>query len=634
LNDQATVRSTTTARLAQEGPRLSVDETASDAALWADVTSAKDMTVFAQAWLAIVGRSSPSIIQSALLYGPANRGPYEPVARWSRSQAASDAGRLSRGSASILAAISESRQPAIEAVDGNEEARFAGIPLMVGDELYGSVLVEAKLADTAAARRLMRHLQWGSAWVEGYLRRSLHIETSELSRRATLMIDIINAIISEGSHAGACRMLATRLAETFRCERVAVGQHRNKKSTIAAVFQSASFERKQELGLAIEAAMDEAIDQGVALITPSPPSSSFVAAAQEALVRLNDKAAILTVPIMHRDKPVGAVVLERFSGEMFTQEELDLCDALCAASGPILVDKEERDWGVHRIAAHRALQFAGKFTGTGHLGYKVGGALVLAVALFLIFAKDTFRIHAHAQIQGQVRRVINAPFDGYIRAQHARAGQVVREGGLLAELQDNDLALDRLRHIAQRRQYKLELDRALSRRDLAASGIARSQVEQKDAEIELSESMLERAQLRAPFDSVVVAGDLSQAVGRPVSRGDVLFELAPLDKYRVTLVVPEMEIQSVRVGQTGQVLLTALPEKPFEFVVQSITPVARVVEGVNGFEVLADLKEPDPRLRPAMEGVAKIDAGRRSFVWIWTHELMYWLRVKLWALIP
>jgi multidrug efflux pump subunit AcrA (membrane-fusion protein) len=319
---------------------------------------------------------------------------------------------------------------------------------------------------------------------------------------------------------------------------------------------------------------------------------------------------------------------------MFTQEELDLCDALCAAAGPVLVDKEEHDWGVHRIAAHRALQFAGKFTGSGHLGYKAAGAAVLAATLFLIFAKDTFRIHAHAQIQGEVRRVINAPFDGYIRAQHARAGQIVREGGLLAELQDNDLALDRLRHIAQRRQYKLELDRALSRRDLAASNIARSQVEQKDAEIELSELMLERAQLRAPFDSVVVAGDLSQAVGRPVSRGDVLFELAPLDRYRVTLVVPEMEIQSVQVGQTGQVLLTALPEKPFDFVVKSITPVARAVEGVNGFEVLADLKEPDPRLRPAMEGVAKIDAGRRSFVWIWTHELMYWLRVKLWALIP
>jgi len=181
LNEQATVRSTVAARLSQDGARLSVDDTASDAALWADITSAQDLTVFAMAWLAIVGRSSPSIIQSALLYGEANRGPFEPVARWSRSTAASDVGKLSRGSAPILAAIAESKQPAIEAVDGSDESRFAGIPLMLGDELHGSVLVEAKITDTASARKLMRHLQWGSAWVEGFLRRSIHTQTSELS---------------------------------------------------------------------------------------------------------------------------------------------------------------------------------------------------------------------------------------------------------------------------------------------------------------------------------------------------------------------------------------------------------------------------------------------------------------------
>jgi multidrug resistance efflux pump len=211
---------------------------------------------------------------------------------------------------------------------------------------------------------------------------------------------------------------------------------------------------------------------------------------------------------------------------------------------------------------------------------------------------------------------------------------VVRQGEVLAELQDNDLALDRMRHVAQRRQYQLELDRALSKRDLAQTGIARSQVEQKDAEIELDDQMLARTQLRAPFDSVIVSGDLSQAIGRPVSRGDVLFELAPLDRYRITMVVPETEILAVRPGQTGQVLLTALPDTPINFEIKNITPVAKVTDGINGFEVLADLKEADIRLRPAMEGVAKIEAGRRSFFWIWTHEFFYWLRIKAWALIP
>jgi hypothetical protein len=35
-----------------------------------------------------------------------------------------------------------------------------------------------------------------------------------------------------------------------------------------------------------------------------------------------------------------------------------------------------------------------------------------------------------------------------------------------------------------------------------------------------------------------------------------------------------------------------------------------------------------------MEGIAKIDAGRRRLLWIWTHELIDWLRLQLWSFLP
>jgi hypothetical protein len=634
--DQATIatRATASTRAFHDDLRLSIEEAASDASLWVEISSAGEISAFARAWLAIVGRSAPSIVQAAVLHGTPNRGPFNPVARWAKVPALNDVDRFSRGVMPILSAILEGRQPAVEATDGTDEPKFAGIPLIVDKDLHGVLLVEAVLTDATSARRLMRHLQWSSAWVEAFLLRSMGAINSDLSRRATLVVETLNAVCSEGSYAGASRAFVARLAEIFHCERVAFGHRRNQATRIVELFQSASFERRHMLGRTIEAAMDEAIDQRVALTTPTLPSTSYVAAAQKALAQENDGAAILTIPVMHREDPFGAVTLERFTATPFAQDELVLCDALCAAVAPVLVDKQERDWALYRIAAQRMLRFARRFYGLDHIGYKIGGAAVLAVGTLLFFATDTFRVHAHAQIQGEVRRIMNAPFDGYVRSQHARAGQVVREGELLAQLEDNDLALDRLRHIAQRRQYQLELDRALSKRDLAQANIAHSQVEQQDAEIELGDQMLSRAQLRAPFDAVVVSGDLTQAVGRPVSRGDVLFELAPLDRYRITLLVPEMEIQTVQTGQTGWVLLTALPERPFEFEINNITPVARTSDGVNGFEVLADLKETDPRLRPAMEGVAKIEIGPRSFIWIWTHEFVYWLRVKIWALIP
>jgi hypothetical protein len=35
-----------------------------------------------------------------------------------------------------------------------------------------------------------------------------------------------------------------------------------------------------------------------------------------------------------------------------------------------------------------------------------------------------------------------------------------------------------------------------------------------------------------------------------------------------------------------------------------------------------------------MEGVGKIEVDRRRLVWIWTHEALDWLRLKLWAWLP
>jgi hypothetical protein len=37
------------------------------------------------------------------------------------------------------------------------------------------------------------------------------------------------------------------------------------------------------------------------------------------------------------------------------------------------------------------------------------------------------------------------------------------------------------------------------------------------------------------------------------------------------------------------------------------------------------------RLRPGMEGIAKVDTGRRKLFWIWTHKFVDWLRLTLWT---
>jgi multidrug resistance efflux pump len=233
-------------------------------------------------------------------------------------------------------------------------------------------------------------------------------------------------------------------------------------------------------------------------------------------------------------------------------------------------------------------------------------------------------------VEGTVQRAITAPFDGFVAAAPARAGDRVAAGEMLARLDDRDLALERLRLVTERRRRQLEYERAVAARDRAEANIKQIQIRQADARIELIDARIARAPMRAPFDGLVVAGDLSQSIGAAVARGEVLLEVAPLDDYRVVMEVEERVIDDVEPGQTGTLLAAALPNTPIPIEVEKVTPVARYGDGRTTFEVEAAVTGDADRLRPGMQGAAKIDVEEQRLIAIWTRPLLDWLRLHAW----
>jgi len=623
---------------ASPASRERASSTADEGAAWKNLGEAKTVEAFGQAWITLVCRTFAGLRRAALLLDHPDHARFEPIAHWATDAATDDIKVFVTTLEPLIAVAIERRRPALEGVaDGDQEPAsertLLGFPLIFAGDLHGVVLIEAVPQDTLSARRMVRHIEWSSGWVEAFMRRTMQQQSSSLGDKATFLVQSVETVIAERRHVDAARAFIGILTHRFGCSHGAVGENRRKRMRLVALSQTALFDRKSRLSKAFEAAGDEAADQATALVAPGAGDGAFVLVAQSALSHALDDAYVLTVPLVVRADVVGAVTLVR-RASAFAQEEIDLIDALCAAVAPILLDKAATDRALPMIAYDRAREFLEKLIGPRHLGLKLGAAAFLAAAGFLVVAKDEYRIRARAEVQGEVRRILPAPFEGYIKSQSARAGDVVQEGTVIAELQDNDLVLDRLRHLSQKRQYQFERDKALAKRDLAQINIAQAQIDQADADIELADQMLSRAQIKVPFDSVVVSGDLSQSVGRPVSRGDVLFEIAPLDRYRVTLVVPETDIRLVELGQKGELLLSAFPDQTIPFEIKSITPISRASDGVNGFEVIGGLLGRNERIRPAMEGLAKIDAGERSLFWIWTHAFASWLRIKIWSLVP
>jgi len=188
--------------------------------------------------------------------------------------------------------------------------------------------------------------------------------------------------------------------------------------------------------------------------------------------------------------------------------------------------------------------------------------------------------------------------------------------------------------VSEREQLARKHRQALATQDRGAMTVLAAQINQTDAQIALTADKLARATLRAPFDGVVVSGDLSQLLGTPVELGKLLFQIAPLDSYRVILEVDERDIASLELNQSGEMMLSGIPGEKMPFRVRQITPSSSIQEGRNFFRVEAHLSTPVDRLRPGMEGIGKVTVGDRRLIWIWTHGLIDWLRVWAWKELP
>jgi RND family efflux transporter MFP subunit len=378
--------------------------------------------------------------------------------------------------------------------------------------------------------------------------------------------------------------------------------------------------------------MDEACDQDATVAHPAPGDQPpRIKRAHEEFARERRVGCVWTVPVASGNRIVGAITFERPRGQPADLETLLFCEHVASLAGPILAVKRAADARViDRLHEFVRVQLSRLF-GPDHPTSKAVAVAVLALLAFLTFSSGDYRITAAAALEGRVQRAIVAGLEGYIAEANVRAGDLVQKGQILGQLDERDLVLEKRKWAAKREQLRKEQREALAGHERTQVAILRARLDHADAQLELLTKQLARARLVAPFDGIVVKGDLSQSLGSPVSKGDVLFELAPLEGYRIILKVDDRDVSQVTPGQSGELALSALPGEPLALTVERVTPVSTAEEGRNFFRVEARLEKPAASLRPGMEGIAKIDVDRRRLLWILTHELVDWLRLWVWS---
>ncbi len=447
------------------------------------------------------------------------------------------------------------------------------------------------------------------------------------------VVGLLASCFEQGSYQQGLMRLVAELTSQFDCERVAFAECQGRHCEVRALSNSAGFDHRSNLVRKLGDAMDEAIEQDAAILYPDGDGRLILRAHRE-LARKYGSGSIATIPLIDRRRVFGAVTLLASEDNPLDRETLDLCQQSFALLAPYLALQRDQERNIFAKLFASARDALGALFGPRYLQAKLLTLVVASMLLFVSIGHGQFRVTADAVLEGEVQRVVAAPISGYLLSSSVRAGDFIERGQVMATLDDAELELEMARLHGRLQQARREYREAQSARDLVKVRVIRAQIDQIDAEIALVRQQLGSLQLAAPFDGVVIEGDLSQRLGSPVERGDALFTIAPLEGYRIILKVDERLISHVRAGQPGMLTLTSLSRQNFPLLVKRITSVASADDGANIFRVEASLPRAPDLLRPGMEGIGKIYAGEKRLIWIWTHEIVDWLRLWVWSWWP
>lgn len=607
-----------------------------ESVLWSRIPGAVSDKNFHTRWLSLQCEMITGVSYALLALGSPDTGPYEPAARWpdgedhAQQLAATASQSLKERSALII-----QRKGRGEANGLPGEWYEVAYPFLVMGRLHGVVVLKVTARPANQLYAVLQQLSWGAAWIELALARRDTIEKVNGSERLQTLLEVIATALAHDKFYDAATAVTTELAVRFICERVSVGFSDGERIGLKTMSHSARFGRRASLTRAIEAAMNEAFDQEALIVYPPPAKSSYqVTRNHQELSRQHGAGAVCSVPLGRPGQIFGVLTFERLADNPFDTSAVEMCQAIALMVGPVLDLKFREDRPLARRLTEAYRQWLAALVGPRHIAPKLAGALLLTAVVFFAFAKGQYRVSAKTLVEAQTQRVAVAPFNGYIAAARVRAGDLVRAGEILATLDNRDLKLEQAKWMSQKEQYTKQYNVAMAQMNAAQVKITAAQIGQADAELELIEDQLARAHVRAALDGVVVSGDLSQSIGAPAERGQVLFEVAPLDAYRIILQVDERETADLAVGQRGRIVLSAFPTRSWQFTVEKITPVSVAREGRNYFRVEARMEQAPAQLRPGMEGIGKIDIGKRRLIWIWTHRSLDWLRLLVWSWLP
>jgi hypothetical protein len=423
-----------------------------------------------------------------------------------------------------------------------------------------------------------------------------------------------------------CNGLATR----FHCDRVSLGWLEGGYVKLRVMSRTEKFDRQMAAAQALEAAMEECVDQDEEILWPSPEGATTVAQDHENFAKDQKVGHVVSLPLRLDGKVVAVLTCERRE-PAFTSAELPQIRLVCEQNVRRLSELKHYDrWFGARWLAQSRDYFA-RWLGPEHTWSKVAAMAGVLLVVILFLVRVPYRVEGNFILRSDEAAYLTAPFEGYIEQVFVRPGDVVTNGQPLLNLNRGELLLQQSAALADLARFQRQAEKDRAANNIADMRIDDAQAKQAQAQLDLVRYRLDHATIRAGFNGVLVEGDLRERIGSPVKSGDVLFKVARIDTLYVEADINESDVQHILGKSKGEIAFVTQPKLKYPVTIQTIEPAAVTKKEGNVFLVrLNPANGPVAWWRPGMTGLCKISTDRKSLFWIFTHRTVDFLRLKLW----
>lgn len=542
-------------------------------------------------------------------------------------QPAGTATRLAAVQAEVATVTSRTPVDLLTAVHSNMIAFV--IPVLEGSRIW-MVVEGAANADEATQLAAAKEIR---VLAELYLTRRAEKRTQQKLFTLSEVLDVGLALGECHRFGEAALRVCNEVAAQMVATRASLTWLDGAKLKLQATSHGGVIAKRSEASKALERLMEESFDQDDEVAYPSLEGCHVIDRVHQQFSREHEDVSVLSVPLRGLDGVCGVLCVEKAVEDggwaLPEVEKLRVIADLFAARLDDLHEKTgwfgRRLWRWFRKQCSRAL-------GPEYTGWKLTGVALLLTLIVTAIVPMEHKVKAPFILKTDAASVVTAPFAGYIDAVNFHLGDQVQHGQLLVGLDQKELLLQRADTLAGRNKSANEVRSYQAEGKIAEMKVSQAQQEQAEARLNIIDHRLAQTEIRAPFDGVVVEGELREKLSSPVQVGEALFKVVQLKDLFGQLQADERDVSYLKAGLIGELAFSSRPSEKYSVRLDRFEPVAEVRSEGTLFLLRAQVEsEPQDWWRPGMGGVCKIHVGKRSILWIATHRLVEVVRLWLWV---